>query len=108
MLRWLLLSVLESELAVLASQTLHALTFGLWYLALVRYIQVRAPEAARTTVQSVLQAVNGAGMMLGYVVSGELFERGGGQDVFRFAACAAGLGGGFYLVLWRLRGRASA
>lgn len=107
-LRWGLLSSLESQVAILAAQSLHALTFGLWYLALVRYIQVRAPSAVRTTVQAVVHAVTGAGMMFGYVVSGELFEARGGQAVFQFSAGAAALAGLFYLGLWaRKAGRAT-
>lgn len=102
-LRWSLLSVLEAELAILAAQLLHALTFGLWYLALVRYIQMRAPAAVRTTVQSVAQAVNGAGMMLGYLIAGAVYERAGGQAVFRMAALAAALGGALYLGLRWMR-----
>lgn len=102
-LRWAALSMAEGQLAILATQLLHALTFGLWYLALVRYIQVRAPEAVRTTVQAVSQAVHGLGRMVGYVAGGELFERAGGGGVFRAATFAAVLAGLFYAGLWRRR-----
>lgn len=101
LVRWTLLSVAESQLAILSAQVLHALTFGLWYLSLVRYIQLRAPEAVRTAVQSVLQAGNGLGMMVGYLVSGQLFEAAGGAAVFQLAAAAAVAAGLSYGVLWR-------
>lgn len=102
-LRWLLLSQIEGELAILGSQLLHAFTFGLWYLALVRYIQVRAPEAVRTTVQSVSQAAQGFGMMVGYLGGGQIFEAFGGGPLFVTAAVASGLAGLLYGGLWVYR-----
>lgn len=101
-LRWGLLASAESQPAILAAQLLHALTFGLWYLALVRYIQVRAPAAVRTTVQSVSQATHGLGRMIGYLVGGSLFESGGGQAVFQMAAGTALVAGLMYAGLWLL------
>ncbi len=99
-LRWVVLSQAEAQWAILLAQSLHALTFGLWYLALVRYIQVRAPEAVRTTVQAVSQAAHGLGMMLGYVVGGEIFEALGGSGLFLCAAGASLAAGMFYVGLW--------
>lgn len=99
-LRWVVLSQAEAQWAILFAQSLHALTFGLWYLALVRYIQVRAPEAARTTVQAISQAAHGLGMMVGYVAGGQIFEALGGSTLFIYAA-GASLGAGiFYVGLW--------
>jgi len=103
-LRWLLLSQIESQIAILFSQLLHALTFGIWYLALVRYIQVRAPTEVRTTVQSVSQAAQGFGMMVGYLGGGQVFEAFGGGPLFGGAAIAAGCAGLLYGALWALRG----
>ena len=87
--RWGLLSQVESSAAILAAQTLHALTFGLWYLALVRYLQMRAPESIRTTVQAISAAFHGLGMMAGYLLGGSLFEAHGGVVVFQMAAGSA-------------------
>lgn len=96
-LRWGLLAHVETRPVILATQTLHALTFGLWYLALIRYLQTRAPARARTTVQSVAQAATGLGMMVGYVVGGELMESRGGAGVFTLAAAATAVSGLLYI-----------
>ena len=83
------------------------MTFGLWYLALVRYVQVRAPARARTTVQTVAQGATALGSMAGSLAGGRLMEALGGAAVFRMAAGAAAVAAVFYLGLvirTRLRG----
>lgn len=88
-LRWTLLSWVVSAAGVLAVQSLHALTFGLWYLAMVGYVQVRATDALRTSVQALVHAAMALGMVGGYLLGGEVFERAGGAALFRLAAVAA-------------------
>lgn len=88
-LRWMLLSWVTSAIAVVAVQLLHAITFGLWYLSMVGFVQTRASESLRTSVQSLAHASMAGGMVVGYVVGGEVFEREGGTWLFRMAAVAA-------------------
>lgn len=104
-LRWWLLSVVSSQWAILGAMTLHALTFGLWYVALVKYVQAKAPETLRTSVQGLAQAFMAVGMIGGYLGGAELYERFGGVAVFRFAAAAAGVALIFYVLLTRARER---
>ncbi len=87
--RWLILSTAIERAPILFAQTLHAFTFGLWYLSMVKYVQDEAPEALRTSVQSVALTAVGLGMMFGYLLGGSIFEADGGRAVFRTAAVAA-------------------
>lgn len=88
--RWWLLSVATSAELILVAQSLHALTFGLWYVALVKYVQGKAPDALRASVQGLAQASMAVGMMGGYLGGAELNERFGGVAVFQLATAAAG------------------
>lgn len=87
--RWSLLSWVTSAEAIIAVQSLHAVTFGLWYLAMVGYVQARASESLRTTIQALAHASMACGMVVGYTVGGAVFERSGGALLFRLGAGAA-------------------
>ncbi len=100
-LRWLLLSWVSGSSALLLVQPLHAVSFGLWYLSLVKHIQERAPERLRTSLQAMAQASMGTGMVVGYLAGGQLFEQLGGASLFHAAAGAAGLALLIYLTLRR-------
>lgn len=85
-LRWGLLSVASGAALILFTQALHAATFGIWYLAMVRFVQLRAPPALRSTLQSVAQAAHSVGRMLGGILGGLAFDAGGGGWAFQLAA----------------------
>ncbi len=87
--RWSLLSWVTSGVAIVAVQTLHAVTFGLWYLAMVGFVQSRASEALRTSIQALAHVAMAGGMILGYTLGGEIFARAGGATLFRAGAVAA-------------------
>jgi hypothetical protein len=103
-LRWIGLSAVVGGAGLMALQTLHGLSFGLWYLALVAFVQARAPEHLRTSVQAATFAFIGLGQVVGYVAGGELLEAFGGTALYLAAAVAALLGACCYA----LAGRAAA
>jgi MFS family permease len=88
-LRWLLLASTSQPAGVLLVQTLHAVTFGLWYLSMVQRTQNHAPEHLRTSLQSITMAFVGLGMAGGYLVSGQVLHHLGGSTLFLLAAGAA-------------------
>lgn len=90
-LRWWGLAHLTSAPALLALQSLHGITFGLWYLSLVSFVQSRADERTRTTLQSVALSCVGFGMAAGYLLGGSVFDAHGGTTLYRIAAGAAAL-----------------
>lgn len=100
MVRWGVLSLVSSQAAVLVAQSLHALTFGLWYVALVKYVQAKAPDALRASVQGLSQASMAVGMIGGYLGGAELYERSGGVAVFQLATCAAFFAFLVYVAVW--------
>lgn len=87
--RWSSLSLVTGEGAVMFSQILHAITFGLWYLSLVKFAQERAPDHLRTSLQSFTAAFMGLGMVVGYIGGGEVMDRYDGHELFRIAAFVA-------------------
>jgi MFS transporter, PPP family, 3-phenylpropionic acid transporter len=87
--RWFIVASTGDRALILASQTLHAFTFGLWYISMVKFVQDEAPEELRTSMQSVVLSSIGLGMMFGYLLGGVLFEEGGGRTVFLAAAVAS-------------------
>jgi PPP family 3-phenylpropionic acid transporter len=88
-LRWFVVASTDHRVLILTSQTLHAFTFGLWYISMVKHVQDEAPEELRTSMQSVVLSAIGLGMMFGYLLGGHLFEAGGGRTVFLAAAVAS-------------------
>ena len=94
--RWALLSTVSGKVAVVAVQSLHGLTFGLWYLSLVRFVQDRAPERLRATCQSLAFTAIGLGTVIGYTGGSQLLERYGGATMYRGAAVAAVIAAALY------------
>lgn len=97
--RWTALSLITTGPPLLASQALHGLTFGLWYLSMVRFIQARVPERLRASLQSVTMAFMGLGMTTGYLAGGEILQRHGGHVLYRYAAVAAAMAMVLYLLV---------
>jgi MFS transporter, PPP family, 3-phenylpropionic acid transporter len=106
--RWVGLSHAEAPWAVLALQTLHGVTFGLWYLSLVRHVQAIAPERLRASLQSIALSMFGLGSILGYLIAGRVFERFGSGRAFLLAAAGAAVALLLYLAVRLLDGRARA
>lgn len=102
--RWLLIAMLHGAVPLILVQTLHGVTFGLWYLSMVRAVQERAPSHLRASLQSAAMAAIGVGMMAGYAVGGQVFEAAGGKVMFQVAAASAALALVLYVLSWRARG----
>jgi len=97
-LRWALLARATTPLDIWLQQPLHAISFGVWYLAFVHENQARAPIEIRATVQGVAQACIGAGMVASTLLGGYLFEQLGGRMLFHVATGAALLAAACYAV----------
>ena len=95
--RWFGLAHLTHPAALLALQSLHGVTFGLWYLSLVSFVQTRADERMRTTLQSIELSCVGLGMAAGYLAGGRVFDRLGGEVLYQAATGAALLAMAGYL-----------
>jgi MFS transporter, PPP family, 3-phenylpropionic acid transporter len=107
-LRWYCLSQATSALGLLSIQPLHGVTFGLWYLSLVKTIQDNAPEALRASLQSFVLSAMGLGMMAGYLVGGRIFEFYDGRMLYLAATGSATLAALLYATMAFLQSRLKA
>lgn len=92
--RWCILYIAESALLILASQLLHALTYGAFHMAGILYMDQLAPAADKTLGQALNNAVTyGLGLTVGFFVSGALYDAGDTAPLFMFSAAVALVGG---------------
>ena len=100
--RWCVVAVTTSVPLLLATNWLHALSFGCTYLGALRALERRVPAHQRSTAQGLLGAANsGLGMVVCGVLGGVLYERWEGRAFFTMAAFAA-LGAGLAFQLRRM------
>jgi predicted MFS family arabinose efflux permease len=97
-LRWGTISLTRLPAVLLLAQSLHGITFGLWYLSLVRFVQSIAPERLRTSLQSVALSTFGGGSVVGYLVGGAVLHRHGGARTFQLASAGAATAFVLYVV----------
>lgn len=102
--RWGLLASSSHPVVLLGSQPLHGLTFGLWYLATVRFVQKDAPDDLRASLQSFVVSAIGIGSVGGYMVGGAVMERSGGAAMFLVASITSLAALVLYLVAGRSNG----
>jgi PPP family 3-phenylpropionic acid transporter len=93
-LRWLLVWMVVSPAAILATQVLHAVTYGTFHMASILFVDRLMPEAAKTSGQALNNAVTyGLGNMAGFFLNGYLFEIMGTRPLFLVSAGIALAGG---------------
>lgn len=100
--RWALLARLRSLPVLLALQPLHALSFGLWWIASLAYVRRRAPGHALATAQGLFSAALAAGSVAGMLAWGAIYQRSGGGAAYRAAAVIA-LAAAALATLWARR-----
>ncbi len=97
-IRWLIVSVVDTAILIMASQILHAATYGAFHIASILYIDRLFPENAKTFGQSVNNAMTyGLGIIAGYIFGGIFFEIAGSSFLFVISAAVSCTGG---LLLW--------
>jgi PPP family 3-phenylpropionic acid transporter len=101
-LRWLLLAIFQAPLVLLASQILHAFSYGTFHMASILYMDSLTPGPAKTFGQAANNAITyGLGLMVGFMVNGALFDTWGARNLFLTSSVLA-LGGGA-LFMWHRR-----
>ncbi len=97
-LRWGILFVTQSAAVILASQLLHAVTYGAFHMAGILYMDQLAPASDKTLGQALNNAVTyGLGLTVGFFISGALYETGNSGPLFLFSA-GVSLAGGLLFV----------
>jgi PPP family 3-phenylpropionic acid transporter len=93
-LRWFGLFFARSAAVILLLQLLHAMTYATFHVASILYIDSLTPDETKTLGQAVNNAVTyGLGLMVGFFLSGYLFERLGSFTLFLISAVIALAGG---------------
>jgi PPP family 3-phenylpropionic acid transporter len=86
-IRWVLLYTVQTPMAILASQILHAVTYGAFHMAGILYMDQLSPDSEKTLGQAINNAVTyGLGLTVGFFISGALFNAGNSSDLFLFSA----------------------
>lgn len=105
-LRWLILFFARTPYVILPSQILHAITYAAFHIAGILYIDSVTPKDVKTLGQALNNAITyGLGLMVGFLISGALYERIGSFNLFGIGSLIAltgGIGfGGFHLTARR-------
>lgn len=100
--RWLLTAFAVSPALLISVQLIHFLSFGVWVVALIHMIGRFVDHEHRTAAQGLMGGLTyGVGGMLGNLVSGLMFDIGGGALVFMVAAGADLVACVLLLLTWR-------
>ena len=90
-LRWLLLSMVTSPIALLIQAPLHAFTFGLYWVSATTLMREYAGPRAAAAGQGLLGAATAVGSFVGLSSAGALLEQGGGALLYTVAAVSAAM-----------------
>jgi PPP family 3-phenylpropionic acid transporter len=95
--RWTVLYATASPAVLLASQCLHALSYGAFHVASILAMESLSPPGNRTLAQALNNAVTyGAGMMAGFLFAGLVYDAWG--SLLFLASAAMALAGGAILL----------
>jgi PPP family 3-phenylpropionic acid transporter len=95
--RWLALSYATAPVFILFLQIFHAVTYAMFHVSSILYIDASTPDEAKTLGQAINNAVTyGLGLMVGFFINGYLFETLGSFTLFRMSGFIA-LGAGILL-----------
>ncbi len=98
-LRWVGLWSTATAAGILTLQITHAITYGTFHMASILYIDTVVPADTKTTGQAVNNAVTyGLGLMVGFFISGALYERIGSFALFAISGLIALAGGVLFAV----------
>jgi PPP family 3-phenylpropionic acid transporter len=82
-IRWLLSGVASAPYWILLLQITHCVTYGLFHMASILYMDALSPDDAKTFGQAVNNATTyGLGLMAGFFVSGLLYEHTSAVTMF--------------------------
>jgi PPP family 3-phenylpropionic acid transporter len=74
-IRWFLSGVAMSPYLILMLQITHCVTYGLFHMASILYMDSRSPDLVKTFGQAMNNATTyGLGLMAGFFISGFLYE----------------------------------
>jgi len=78
---WWLVAYTRSALLVVATQALHALSFGMFWATCLAWIAECVPFSLRATGQVLFSTTLGLGAIVGFPLAGTLYDASGGASV---------------------------
>ena len=100
-LRWFLLIFVRSPIVIMLLQGMHAFTYGAFHVASIIYIDMLIPEGSKTLGQAVNNAATyGLGLMIGFFISGYIFDWQGASAMFFVSGLIALAAGGIFVWNW--------
>lgn len=97
-LRWFLMIFVSSPFLMMLLQGLHAFSYGAFHVASIVYIDRLSPEGGKTVGQAVNNAATyGLGLMVGFFISGLIYDWLGAWAMFLFSGLIALAAGGLFL-----------
>jgi MFS transporter, PPP family, 3-phenylpropionic acid transporter len=84
--RWLAIANVHATGVLMALQVLHGFTFGLFWGAGIALVSESVPPALRATGQALFVMAINLGTAAGNVATGFLYDKGGAQTLFLYAA----------------------
>lgn len=100
--RWWLLSFMTYSPWLFITETLHGVSFALFYAAAVTFVQREVPERLRGTAQVMFfSTIMGLGASLGAFLGGRMYDEVGMLPVLRIAGSLGGLAGVLQMLLVR-------
>lgn len=97
--RWIGTALVRDPVVLMALQTLHGVSFGVFWIAGVQVMAVRAPAVLAASAQSLFVAASyGLGALVGALVAGELRQRFGTDAMFLSLGIFSSLA--FFCALW--------
>ncbi len=93
-IRWLLIACfVENVFILLIAQCLHAATFGVYHAVAIQYIHREFKGVHQGRGQALYSSISfGAGLALGSLISGYLWDSVGSMHTFLFAAALSAIG----------------
>ncbi|ACL69829.1 MFS transporter [Halothermothrix orenii] len=97
-LRWFLLAYFPVSSVFIGSQLLHSLTFGLFHVTAVNYINIICGEDFKATGQNLYATMLGISSIVGNYLGGNIYENMGGNKLYFYWALITLISGLIYYI----------
>ena len=85
--RYFGISWIENPWLVLIFQSLHGVTFSVYVTAGLQHLNETIPTPMLTSMISIFNSIHyGLGTTIGFIISGEIYQRYGGRALYRYTA----------------------
>ena len=98
-LRWFVLASFAVPAVILSSQLLHSLTFGLFHLTSVDFINKISGEKFKATGQNLYATTNGISAITGSFIGGLIYDTAGGSSLYFYLSIIAFTTGMIYFLI---------